>query len=108
MRVDEAGRDDAAGIVGDRDIGGQLAPEIVVGPDGFDQAVAADDKAVALMVDRFIRPHQKRRRQTRPARQSAKLYPDIVFDHRSPGDRGLASWLTYQAPSGSISAGPFS
>ncbi|MGA7544761.1 MAG: hypothetical protein WBW08_02870 [Methyloceanibacter sp.] len=47
--VDEAGGDDAAGIVRDRNIDGQFASQSVTRPGGLDQPIAADHEPVGLM-----------------------------------------------------------
>jgi hypothetical protein len=46
MRVDEARRQDAAGIVGDGTIVREIVPHAVIGADSFDQPIAADDQPV--------------------------------------------------------------
>ena len=49
MRVDEARREDAAGIVGDGHVSRQARPHVAVGACGLDHPIAADDQPVGLM-----------------------------------------------------------
>jgi hypothetical protein len=58
--VDEARAEDAAGIVRDRSVGGEFAPQTDIGAGGLDEPIAADDQPIRLMLEGLGRIDQER------------------------------------------------